>query len=66
MLLSQILSQPFTLSSSSDSKSLLTKTLLTGNLELAVEMCVKAGRTADALILASQGAPDLMERTMKT
>lgn len=44
---------------------LLSKALLTGNLPLAVELCLKEKRYADAMILATQGGPDLLQRTQK-
>lgn len=57
---------PFKIDSDPSSESgLLTKALLTGNLHLAVELCLEFGRTADALVLAAQGGPELLEKTQK-
>lgn len=41
----------------------LSLALLTGSMELAVEMCVDQGRWADALILAAQTGGDLLVKT---
>lgn len=38
-----------------DSTSLICRALVCGNLEEAVELCLEAKRTADALIIASLG-----------
>ena len=42
---------------------LLSRALLTGNLNLAVELCLEQNRLADALVLAMQGGPELLQDT---
>lgn len=55
---------PFTISTEDgDVDSLLNKALLTGNVEAAVNLCLKDGRWADALILAQAGGLPLLQRT---
>lgn len=55
---------PFTIpTSSGDADSLLTKALLTGNIDAAVNLCWQEGRWADALILAQAGGLELMQKT---
>ena len=39
----------------------LSRALLTGNIELAVELCLEHNRMADAIVLAMQGGPELMK-----
>jgi hypothetical protein len=43
-------------------EGLLNQALLTGNLEYAVDLCMKACRWADALILASTGGEELIKK----
>jgi protein transport protein SEC31 len=38
---------------------------LTGNLNLAVDLCLEQNRFADALILSMQGGPELLQDTQK-
>jgi protein transport protein SEC31 len=44
-------------------ESLVKKSMLIGDLPAAVEVCLKSGRMADALLLASGGGTDLWVRT---
>ena len=41
----------------------VTAALLAGDLELAVELCVKQDRFAEALVLAIRGGPELLQTT---
>ena len=43
----------------------LSKALLTGNLEKAVDICLEQNRVADAIILASKGGLDLFTKTQQ-
>ena len=43
-------------------EGLLNQALLSGNIEFAVDLCLKDGRWADALILASTGPPELIKK----
>ncbi|XP_055534131.1 protein transport protein Sec31A isoform X2 [Wyeomyia smithii] len=45
-----------------DSEGLICEALLTGNLEAAVELCMEAGKTSEALILAMNGGSELLAR----
>lgn len=45
------------------SEGLICEALLTGNIAAAVELCMNAGRSTDAIILASLGGSDLLART---
>lgn len=38
-----------------DPEGLICQALLSGNTEIAVELCMDAGRTSDALVIASTG-----------
>lgn len=42
---------------------MICEALLTGNIHAAVELCMNAGRTTDAIILASLGGNDLLAKT---
>lgn len=44
-------------------EGLICEALLTGNISAAVELCMNAGRSTDAIILASLGGSDLLART---
>ncbi len=56
----------FRLSTGDDRVGQLNRALLTGNISLAVELCVEARRWADALALAStRGGDALARRTIK-
>ena len=44
-------------------EGLICEALLTGNITAAVELCMNAGRSTDAIILASLGGSDLLART---
>jgi protein transport protein SEC31 len=56
---------PFSISTDDDVDGLLSKALLMGNFELAVEICLHADRMADALILAVAGGSELFTRTQQ-
>ncbi|KAG5677808.1 hypothetical protein PVAND_007535 [Polypedilum vanderplanki] len=47
----------------SGSEGLICEALLTGNIAAAVELCMNAGRSTDAIILASLGGSDLLAKT---
>ena len=49
------LSEPFEICTDESGSGFLSKSLLTGNIELAVELCLEQNRMADAIILALQG-----------
>lgn len=61
----EVIKGPFDLKTDESDVGLLTRTLLTGNIELSVEICLKHGRYADALILAGQGGPELVTKAQK-
>ena len=44
---------------------LICQALLAGNFEVAVDVCFSNNRTADGLLLAIAGGPDLFARTQK-
>lgn len=46
---------PYRIHTGQDSEGLICEALLTGNLEAAVELCMNAGKTTEALILAMNG-----------
>ncbi|KAM5141534.1 protein transport protein Sec31B isoform 2-T2 [Mantella aurantiaca] len=48
---------------SSDTDGLISQALLMGNFEAAVDLCLKDGRYADAIILANAGGEDLLRKT---
>ncbi|KAL3273448.1 hypothetical protein HHI36_014892 [Cryptolaemus montrouzieri] len=48
-----------------DTEGLITQALLLGNVEAAVELCLKANRFADAIIIAMTGGSDLLIRTQR-
>ncbi|XP_051907799.1 protein transport protein Sec31A [Hippocampus zosterae] len=58
-------SQGVDLSISKDTDGLITQALLTGNFEVAVELCLLDGRMADGIILAIAGGDDLLEKTQR-
>lgn len=53
----------FKLNTGNDSEGLICGALLTGNIEAAVDLCMDAGRTSDAIILAMTGGSELLART---
>lgn len=55
--------EPFKIKTGDDTEGLITQALLLNNVEAAVELCLKAERFADALIIATTGGPDLLART---
>ncbi len=52
-------------SEESDIDSLVTKSLILGDFESAVALCLSAERYADAILLAVKGSPELLHRTQK-
>ncbi|ENN70527.1 hypothetical protein HUJ04_007968 [Dendroctonus ponderosae] len=54
---------PFKIKTNDDPEGLITQALLLNNVEAAVELCLKAEKYADALIVATTGGPDLLART---
>eukprot|EP01116_Phalansterium_solitarium_P012749 TRINITY_DN2929_c0_g1_i8.p1 TRINITY_DN2929_c0_g1~~TRINITY_DN2929_c0_g1_i8.p1 ORF type:complete len:1128 (+),score=373.01 TRINITY_DN2929_c0_g1_i8:203-3586(+) len=61
-----LLLQPQGASASADGgESLVTRALMVGNFELAVDCCIETGRMADALVLAAYGGPDLWSKTQQ-
>ncbi|XP_059109181.1 protein transport protein Sec31A isoform X15 [Peromyscus eremicus] len=55
----------FNISVSGDIDGLITRALLTGNFESAVDLCLHDNRMADAIILAIAGGQELLARTQK-
>lgn len=49
----------------SDTDGLICQALLLGNFEAAVDLCLKDGRYADAIILANAGGEDLLRETQQ-
>eukprot|EP00095_Tigriopus_kingsejongensis_P008051 maker-scaffold201_size263271-snap-gene-1.32 protein:Tk08051 transcript:maker-scaffold201_size263271-snap-gene-1.32-mRNA-1 annotation:"hypothetical protein CAPTEDRAFT_20326" len=62
---SEVSRKPFKIDTGESPSGLLVKTLLTGNIELAVELCLEQNRMADAIVLASQGGEELVAKTQK-
>nr|XP_055065147.1 protein transport protein Sec31A isoform X2 [Misgurnus anguillicaudatus] len=50
---------------SKDIDGLITQSLLTGDYEAAVNLCLHDNRMADGIILAIAGGPELLEKTQK-
>eukprot|EP01113_Clastostelium_recurvatum_P048040 TRINITY_DN865_c0_g1_i3.p1 TRINITY_DN865_c0_g1~~TRINITY_DN865_c0_g1_i3.p1 ORF type:complete len:1250 (+),score=350.23 TRINITY_DN865_c0_g1_i3:202-3951(+) len=48
------------------SEDMLTRAVLVGNFAAAVECCLRMGRSADALVLAACGGPELFLQTQET
>ena len=57
------LAEPFEICTDESGSGFLSKSLLTGNIELAVELCLEQNRMADAIILALQGNCILLKVT---
>ncbi len=55
------LQEPFDICVDDSGSGYLSKALLSGNIELAVELCLEQNRMADAIILALQGGPLLIQ-----
>ncbi|KAF5291494.1 hypothetical protein FQR65_LT01806 [Abscondita terminalis] len=53
----------YVIKTSDDTEGLITQALLLGNLEAVVELCFKAERFADAIIIALSGGSELLART---
>ncbi|XP_072280945.1 protein transport protein Sec31B isoform X3 [Pyxicephalus adspersus] len=58
-------STKFEIPVSSDTDGLISQALLMGNFEAAVDLCLKDGRYADAIILANAGGEDLLRETQQ-
>ncbi|XP_046510629.1 protein transport protein Sec31B isoform X4 [Equus quagga] len=63
-LIPQILT-PWAIPITEDTDGLLSQALLLGELGLAVELCLKEERFADAIILAQAGGADLLKQTQE-
>lgn len=57
--------KPLVIPTDQDADGLLSQSLLTGNFEAAVEICMFENKMAEAIILAIAGGPDLLSRTQK-
>ncbi|CAH1223126.1 unnamed protein product [Diabrotica balteata] len=55
--------EPFKINTGDDTEGLITQALLLNNVVAAVELCLKAKRYADALVIATTGGPDLLAKT---
>ncbi|XP_035792050.1 protein transport protein Sec31A-like isoform X2 [Anopheles albimanus] len=53
---------PYKIRTGGDKEGLICEALLTGNLEAAVELCMQAGKTSEALILAMNGGSELLAK----
>lgn len=53
----------FKINTDDDTEGLITQALLLNNVAAAVELCLKAERYADALVIATTGGPDLLAKT---
>ncbi|NP_001087601.1 SEC31 homolog B, COPII coat complex component L homeolog [Xenopus laevis] len=58
-------SAKFEIPVNSDTDGLVSQALLLGNFEVAVDLCLKDGRFADAIILAIAGGEDLLRETQQ-
>lgn len=61
----EINKKPFVICTENNGQGMLSKALLTKNLEFAVDLCLKQNRFADALILSMQGGPELFQSTQQ-
>ncbi|KAF5370333.1 hypothetical protein D9758_007002 [Tetrapyrgos nigripes] len=52
-------------SDESETERLVTKALVVGDIESAVELCMSSDRFADALLLAVRGGPELLQKTQQ-
>jgi protein transport protein SEC31 len=57
---------PLSIATTDDVDGALSKALLVGNFEAAVDICIGDGRMAEAMILAIAGGADLLRRTQQT
>ncbi|XP_022916302.2 protein transport protein Sec31A isoform X1 [Onthophagus taurus] len=53
----------FKIETGDDSNGLITEAILMGNVEAAVELCIKANKYTEAIIIARTGTPDLFIKT---
>lgn len=51
--------------SEDEPEGVITRALMVGNLEAAVECCIRSDRMADALVLAAYGGPELWNKTQE-
>ncbi|CAO3654763.1 unnamed protein product [Mucor fragilis] len=67
-LIEAVMSRPFTLypDASNDTDRLITHSIVLGDFESAVNVCLASERYSDALLLAICGGSDLLARTQKT
>ncbi|XP_071829619.1 protein transport protein Sec31A-like isoform X2 [Apostichopus japonicus] len=59
------MTSPLIISREADTDGLISQSLLTGNFEAAVEMCLHDNRLADAILLAIAGGPELLAKTQR-
>ncbi|XP_065165359.1 protein transport protein Sec31A isoform X2 [Atheta coriaria] len=55
--------KPYRIHTGDDSDGLIAQALLLNNVEAAADLCIKAKRYADAIIIAMTGGPELCART---
>ncbi|GAN10753.1 protein transport protein sec31 [Mucor ambiguus] len=67
-LIEAVVSRPFTLypDSNNDTDRLITRSIVLGDFESAVNVCLASEKYSDALLLAICGGSDLLARTQKT
>ncbi|CAB4015041.1 Hypothetical predicted protein [Paramuricea clavata] len=56
---------PFSIPTDEESDGLISQALLTGNFEVAVDVCFRCDRMADAFLLAIAGGPELLAKTQQ-
>ncbi|XP_070545254.1 protein transport protein Sec31A-like isoform X2 [Ptychodera flava] len=56
---------PFPICTDEDADGLISQSLLSGNFEAAVEICLKSDRLADAIVLAIAGGTHLLAKTQR-
>ncbi|KAJ8319233.1 hypothetical protein KUTeg_004324 [Tegillarca granosa] len=56
---------PLAIPTSDDAEGLISESLLTGNFEAAVDVCLGENKMAEAILLAIAGGPELLSRTQK-
>ncbi|KRT79704.1 WD40 domain-containing protein, partial [Oryctes borbonicus] len=55
--------KPFEIKTGDDTDGLITEAIIMGNIEIAVELCMKAKKYTEAIILARTGGDELFMRT---
>jgi protein transport protein SEC31 len=58
--------KPLSIATTEDVDGALSKALLVGNFEAAVDICIGDGRMAEAMVLAVAGGADLLQKTQQT